>query len=192
MLCVPRAGLVTRRVNVLAEPLEAVPQEEIGGSAAAVAPPQARPVVVADHERDSRRIVQKPRDAVIEIRPAAVEQAFGAMGDRFVQPVLLFGKPWSSASVGRATAEADGMRVLMDQQRAEMRTRKRLRIDVHHVAAVAERQPQKRLKIAPADESADRSPPPLQSAEPGTEQNGKPSVVIDVAICSQAAPGNAE
>ncbi len=76
------------------------------------------------------------------------------MSHRLVQPVLLFRKPWSSAGVGRATAEADGVCVLMNQQRAEMRSGKGLRVDVHHVAAVAEGEPQKRLKIAATHESA--------------------------------------
>src|SRR5580698_9399781 len=75
-------------------------QKEVGGPSAAMAAPEPRSVVIRDDERIGRRLVQEPGDAIIEIRPTPAEQAFGTVGDAFVQPVLLVGKLGRDGGVG--------------------------------------------------------------------------------------------
>src|SRR5579885_2372972 len=80
------------REHLRTESLDAITQKQIGRAAAAVTTPKPRAVVIFHNERIGGRVVEIPRDAVVEIGPAAVEQAFRAMGQCFVEPIFLFGK----------------------------------------------------------------------------------------------------
>src|SRR5262249_27330862 len=77
-------------------------------------------------------------------------------------------------------SEHDGMRILVGQDGVQVRTRFQVRVEIHHVAAIAEGGGQVKQEIAAADDAADRNFAIAEPVQPGRQEDGEAAVAIDV------------
>jgi hypothetical protein len=148
-------------------------KQECRATAARIAP-QARTIIIGNDKRTARRVLQKRGDAMADVAPTRLRH----VSQRLVQPVLFFMS--GLRTVSESLAQARGVCDFMRQQISQCCAVWQRRVQVEHVATIAEGLGPLWLKVATPDHATERGPSALQPRQPRSQQHRQPTIAIDV------------
>jgi hypothetical protein len=165
-------------------------QKQIGGAAVPVASPQMGVVIIRHHQAIPFRGTQESTDPVIEIAPAPTVQILDQVSQSFIEPTLFIAVS-SFGEINRENmfAEDNGVRVFMGGERAKVWTGMEARIEIHHIAMIAEWRRQIPIQVTAPDKPVQGFPPAGHSVQTRREQDGESPVTVYIDDIAEPGPG---